>query len=50
MSIGFNQAGNQVGTPGGAKCFLKGAQIFQTMSNAFKLMSNTFFQGRAKIF
>jgi len=50
MSIGFNQAGNQVGTPGGAKCFLKGAQIFQTMSNAFKLYVQHIFPGEGENF
>jgi len=35
------QARNQLGTPRGAKSFLKRAQIFKTMSN-------TFFQGEAK--
>jgi len=34
---------NQIGTPGEAKSLLKGAQIFQTMSN-------TFFQGGPKFF
>jgi len=29
------QARNQLGTPGGAKRFLRGAQIFWTMSNIF---------------
>jgi len=31
------QARNQLGTPGGAKSFLRGAQIFLTMCNNFKL-------------
>jgi len=30
------QARNQLGTPGGAKSFLRGSQIFWTMSNNFK--------------
>jgi len=30
------QARNQLGTPGGAKSFLRGAQIFKTMSISFK--------------
>jgi len=29
------QARNQFGTPGGAKNFLRGAQIFKTISNTF---------------
>ena len=37
------QARNQLETPGGAKSFLREAQIFQTMSN-------TFFQGGEKTF
>jgi len=37
-SIGDHQVHNQLGTTGGAKSFLRGAQIFWTMSN-------TFFQG-----
>jgi len=36
-----DQARNQLGTPGGAKSFLRGAQIFQAMSN-------TFFEGGEK--
>jgi len=36
-SDGFAQARNQLGKSGGAKSFLRGAQIFQTMSNNFKL-------------
>jgi len=31
------QARNQLGIPGGAKSFLRGAQIFWTVSNSFKL-------------
>jgi len=31
------QARNQLGTPGGAKSFLRGAHIFCTMSDIFKL-------------
>jgi len=36
-SDSFAQARNQLGTPGVAKSFLRGAQIFQTMSNSFQL-------------
>jgi len=32
-----SQARNQLGTPGGAKSFLRGAQNFWTVSNNFKL-------------
>jgi len=35
--VHLTQARNQLGTPGGAKSFLRGAQIFLTMSNSFKL-------------
>ena len=38
------QASNQLGTPGGAKSFLRGAEIFWTMSNIFKLCPTHFFQ------
>jgi len=41
LHVSSTQVCNQLGTPGGAKSFLTGAQIFQTMSN-------TFFAGRAK--
>jgi len=37
-----NQARNQLGTPGVAKSFLRGAQIFQTMPDRF-------FQGGEKV-
>ena len=37
-----NQARNQLGTPGGAKSFLREAQIFWTMSNTFKLYPTHF--------
>ena len=43
------QARSQLGTPGGAKSFLRGAQIFWTMSNSFKLYP-THFSGGAKNF
>ena len=39
-----NQLGN--GAPGGAKCFLRGAQIFKTMCNSFKLFSIHFSRGQ----
>jgi len=42
------QARNQLGTPGGAKSFLRVAQIFQTMSNAFKLCPTYFSRGGEK--
>jgi len=42
------QARNQLAVPGGAKSFLRGAQIFWTMSNILKL-PNTFFQRGRKI-
>ena len=41
-SDGFAQARNQLGTPGLAKSFLRGAQIFQTMSNSFQLCPKCF--------
>ena len=40
-----NQARNQLGTPGGAKSFLRGGQIFSTMSNCFKLCPAHFYRG-----
>jgi len=39
------QARNQLGTPGGAKSFLRGAQFFWTMSNSFKLYQTHFSRG-----
>jgi len=33
---GYSQARNQLGTPGRANSFLRGAQTFWTMSNSFK--------------
>jgi len=33
---------NQLETPGGAKSFLRGAQIFLTVSNSFKLYAAHF--------
>jgi len=33
--MGHHQTRNQLWSPGGAKSFLKGAQIFQTMFNTF---------------
>jgi len=35
--LGGSQARNQLGTPRGAKNFLRGAQSFYTMSNRFEL-------------
>ena len=40
-----NQARNQLGTSGGAKSFLRGAQIFWTMSNSFKQYPTHFSRG-----
>jgi len=42
------QAHNQLGTPGRAKRFLRGAQIFWTMSNNFELCPTHFSRGREK--
>ena len=44
------QARNQLGTPGLAKSFPRGAQIFQTMSNSFQLCLTDFSRGGAKRF
>jgi len=44
----YKQAGYQLGTPGGAKSFLSGAQMFQTLSNSFKLCPTHFSKGRRK--
>ena len=45
----LQQARNQLGAPGGAKWFPRGAEIFWTMSNIFKLCPTHFSRG-AKIF
>ena len=42
------QARNQLGTPGVAKSFLRGAHIFQTMSNSFQLCPTDFSRGGKK--
>jgi len=42
------QARNQLGTPGGAKSFLRGAHIFCTMSDIFKLYPTNFSRGGEK--
>jgi len=39
------QVRNQLGTPGVATSFLRGAQIFKTVSNSFQLCSTHFFTG-----
>jgi len=44
------QAHNQLETPGVAKSFLRGAQIFQTMSNDFQLCPTDFSRGGEKFF
>jgi len=46
----INQARNQLGTPGGAKCFLWGAKIFWTMFNIFKLYPTHFSRRRRNFF
>jgi len=40
---------NQLGTSSGAKSFLRGAQIFQTMSNSFKTCPTHYCSGAKKI-
>jgi len=40
--FGVCQARNQLGTPGGAMSFPRGAKIFWTMSNSFKLCPTHF--------
>jgi len=40
----------QLGTPGRAKSFLRGAQMFWTMSNGFKICSAHFSRGGKKFF
>jgi len=47
---GIKQARNQLGTPGGAKSFPRGAQIFWTTSNIFKLCPTHFTRGGEKFF
>jgi len=44
-----NQARNQLGRPRGAMSFLRGTQIFLTMSNSFKPCPTHFYRGE-KIF
>jgi len=46
--MGLSHDRNQLGTPGGAKSFLRGAQNFQTMSNSFKLCPTQFSRGDKK--
>jgi len=41
----FRKVRNQLGTPGGAKSFPRGAQMFRTMSNIFKLCPTHFSSG-----
>jgi len=43
--LAHHQARNQLETPGVAKSFLRGAQIFQTMSNSFQLCPTDFSRG-----
>jgi len=42
MKCTSQQARNQLGTPGGAKSFPRGAKMFWTMSNIFKLCPTDF--------
>jgi len=46
---GGAQAHNQLGTPGGAKSFLGGAQIFFTMSSSFKRCQTLFSRGAKNV-
>ena len=43
--IRAKQARNQLGTPGGAKSFLRGVQVFYTISNTFFQMGRKKFEG-----
>jgi len=43
---GHGQTRNQLGTPGGAKSFPRGTQIFSTMSNIFKLCPTHLSRGK----
>ena len=45
LNSNFRQARYQLGTPGGAKSFPRGAQIFWTMSNIIKLCPTHFSSG-----
>jgi len=45
-----NQARNQLGTPGGEMSFLRGAQMFWTMSNSFTRCPTHFSSRGWKIF
>ena len=46
----FRQARNQLGTPGGAKSFPRGAKFFLNYVQYFYTVSSTFFQMRRKFF
>ena len=48
LVLSSRQARNQLWTPGGAKSFLRGAKIFGTMSNIFKLRPTHFSKGDKK--
>ena len=45
LDVSGDQAGNQLGKPGVAKSFLRGAKIFQTMSSSFQLCPTDFSWG-----
>jgi len=47
-TIDLTQARNQLGTPGVAKSFLIGAQVFSTTSNSFQLCPTHFSRGGEK--
>ena len=49
-NVKSKQACNQLGTPGGAKTFLRWAHIFWTMSNSFKQCPTRFPNGAKKNF
>ena len=48
LNITLLQARNQLATSGGVKSFLRGPKFFNYVQY-FQTMSNTFFQGRAKL-
>ena len=45
FTLASGKARNQLGTPGGPKSFPRGAQIFWTISNIFKLCPTHFYRG-----
>jgi len=49
ITVTHSQTRNHLGTPGVAKSFLRGDQIFQTMSNSFQLCPTDFCRGDGEV-